>query len=223
MFLEKRKFKNSRGLTLSAIYEGVDKNAPVVIMCHGYGSSKDGSAKNLAQKLIKEEISVYRFDFTGCGESEGDLSVLTPKQGLDDLTAAVKDLGNEKFALYGSSFGGYIALLYASKNHVLTLGLKAPVSDYRAVFNKKYHSNVFAQQLKTIDLYRDAKDIDTPIFIVHGSKDSVVSLAQSKKLLENIKRGKRLSILHGADHDIGGKDLEDANTQLSEFFKENLT
>ena len=107
MFIEKRKFKNSKGLTLSAIYEGEDKNAPVVVMCHGYLSSKDSEkTTNLSQKLVTEGISAYRFDFLGCGESEGSPKDLTPEEGADDLKSAIKDLGKSDLALYGSSFGG---------------------------------------------------------------------------------------------------------------------
>src|SRR3989344_3192027 len=134
MFSQKRSFKNSKDFAISAIYEGQDKNAPVVVLCHGYGSSKDNeSTFGLAQKLLAKGLSVYRFDFSGCGQSQGELNQLTPDQGQDDLNSAVKDLGRKQFALYGSSFGGYTALIYACKNPVLALGLKAPVSNYPKV------------------------------------------------------------------------------------------
>ncbi|OGD84518.1 hypothetical protein A3B51_02300 [Candidatus Curtissbacteria bacterium RIFCSPLOWO2_01_FULL_41_18] len=115
MFREKRSFKNSRGLNLLAIFEGRNRNSPAVVMCHGFGSSKDSeSTSDLAQKLITSGFNVYRFDFTGCGQSEGNLDQCTPNAGLDDLSSAVRNLGKEKFALYGSSYGGFISLMYAS-------------------------------------------------------------------------------------------------------------
>lgn len=227
MFHEKRKFKNLKGLTLSAIYEGEDKNAPVVVICHGYGSSKDSSAKNLAEKLVQFGISVYRFDFTGCGESEGNLSQLTPDQGQDDLESAVMNLAKDKFALFGSSFGGYTSLIYASKREVVALGLKAPVSDYPAVMQEKGNEKEnraldFTDQAFKYNVYDLARNIKAPVFIVHGSDDTDVPLAQSQKLLEYLGGEKELSILHGATHDIKGPHLEDANTQLAEFFRNKL-
>src|SRR3989344_8275702 len=102
MFYQKRKFKNSKGLTLAAIYEGTNRDAPVVFICHGYLSSKDSeSQEDLSKKLLQKGFSVYRFDFTACGDSEGSIYQHTPNQGLDDLNTAVKDLGVKDFALYG--------------------------------------------------------------------------------------------------------------------------
>ena len=93
MFIEKRRFKNSRGLSLAAIYEGENRDAPTVVLCHGYNSSKDKfSTKSLSQKLVEKGFSVFRFDFTGCGQSEGSIDDLTPLQGLKDLKSAVKNL-----------------------------------------------------------------------------------------------------------------------------------
>ena len=226
MFIEKRNFKNSKGLILAAIYEGEDKNAPVIVMCHGYQSSKNSpmTQKALARKLVERGLSVYRFDFTGHGESEGDLSVLTPLQGLDDLRAAVKDLnvlGKKKFCLYGSSFGGNVALLYASERSVLALALKAPVSDYTqtaAIIGRPH----FIEDTKSIDLYKKVKSIKCPVFIIHGNHDDVVPLTQSEKLYQALVCDKRLQVIHGADHDIKGEDLEKTYNLIAGFFKRNL-
>ena len=226
MFIEKRKFKNSKGLTLSAIYEGEHRNAKVVVMCHGYESSKDSplTQKKLAGDLIERGIAVYRFDFTGHGESEGDLSVLTPLQGLDDLRAATKDLnvlGKKKFGLYVSRFGGYIALLYPSDNSILALALKAPVSDYRetaAIIDRPH----FLEETRSIDLYKRVKSIKCPVFIIHGDHDDVVPLAQSEGLYQALVCDKRLQVIHGADHDIKGEDLEKTYNLIADFFKQTL-
>src|SRR3989338_1756950 len=123
MFREKRSFNNSQGLNLSAIFEGEDKNAPVVVMCHGFHSSKDNSmsTRALAQKLVERGLCVFRFDFTGHGQSEGDIDKITPLGALDDLECAAKIVGKRDFALYCSSFGGYVSLLYARQNPVLAL------------------------------------------------------------------------------------------------------
>lgn len=117
MFKQKLTFKNSRTLNLSAVFEGEDKNAPTVVMCHGFGSSMDKpiSSRALAQKLVENGLSVFRFDFTGHGESEGKMNEITPLDGLDDLKSVVKILNKKKIALYGSSFGGYVSILYATQ------------------------------------------------------------------------------------------------------------
>jgi pimeloyl-ACP methyl ester carboxylesterase len=232
MFQQKEKFKNSIGATLTGVFEGENRDAPLVIMCHGYGSSKDKlSTKGLAQKLVERRLSVFRFDFTGCGESEGALEDSTPLRGLGDLKSAVKFLGREKFALYGSSFGGYVALLYAAKHPVLTLGLKAPVSDYMEVETKRSDQNYgftpkkkagFLKEVKDIDIYSVAGKIKVPTFIVHGDADPVVPVGQSKKLLKYLGGEKELSILLDAGHVMNDEDLEKANALIADFFQEKL-
>src|SRR3989344_1239020 len=167
-------------------------------MCHGFGSSKDSeSTSDLAQKLVTSGLNVYRFDFTGCGESEGTLDECTPNQGLDDLNSAVRNLGKEKFALYGSSYGGFISLVYSSQKPILALGLKAPVSDYVEALSLKGNENEtrsrdFASQIADINIYKQAKNITCPVLIVHGSADNDVPISQSEKLLNSLAAQKNL-------------------------------
>lgn len=232
MFKQNLKFKNSRGLTLSAIFEGKDENILTVIMCHGFGSSKDSDAnRDLAQKLLKRGLSVFRFDFTGCGKSQGKLEQLTPLAGLDDLKSVIKILGKKQFALYGNSFGGYTALLYVSENPILALGLKSPVSRYvdvsAEISEQNYGftqslKNDFLREVKSINLYEKAKNIKAPVLIVHGDQDKIVPVAQSKKLIKSLKGEKKLIILKGASHVIRGEYMEKANTQLANFFTRKL-
>ncbi len=228
MFSQKRKFKNLKGLTLHAIYEGNDKNNPVVILCHGYGSSKDNeSTHDLSKKLVTAGLSVYRFDFTGCGQSQGELSQLTPDQGQDDLKSAVKNLNAKKFALFGSSFGGYTSLIYASKNPVLALGLKAPVSNYPEVMKAKGNEKEnkaldFTKEAFKYDVYELAAKIQAPTLIVHGGNDDDVPLSQIQKLVKSLGGEKELSIIHGGTHQMRGPAMQDAHNQLTKFFVNHL-
>ncbi|MBI3282931.1 alpha/beta fold hydrolase [Candidatus Curtissbacteria bacterium] len=227
MFREKRTFKNSKGLVLSAVFEGDDKKAPTVVICHGYASSKDSeSQQDLSKRLLAAGFSVYRFDFTGCGESEGSLSDLTPKNGLDDLKSAVKNLNIEKFAIHGSSFGGYTALLYASENPPLALTLKAPVSDYPAVLSadedeERPSRDKILKETSNLDIYQKAKNVKCNVLIVHGDADEVVPLKQSKDLLESLgSKTKKLDIIKDAPHTMRGRHMHQAHQRIADFLKE---
>lgn len=226
MFQEKISFKNSFGFTLAGILEGGSKDAPLVILCHGYDSSKDSlSNSSLAAELIKKGLLVFRFDFTGNGGSEGKLEQLTPKQGLDDLKSAVKTLGRNKFGLYGGSFGGNVAILYALENPVLALALRAPVSDYLWVVEHdepSYRRKIWAEQLKDVDIYGEVGKIKVPVLIVHGDKDDVVPVEQSEKLFESLRCEKRLEIIKDTLHQFRGEFLKKSNTLIADFFQEHL-
>ena len=48
---------------------------PAVLMCHGLGGTKVGRHRiyvALSEALARLGIAVMRFDFSGCGDSEGD-------------------------------------------------------------------------------------------------------------------------------------------------------
>lgn len=226
MFQHKIEFKNSLGLALSAIFEGESENDPTVILCHGYGSSKDSPISQIpfSRKLIDRGLSVFRFDFTGCGQSQGQLDDLVPTQGLDDLKCAVKTLGKKDFGLYGSSFGGQVSIWYASENPVQSLALKAPVSNYAHTYSEDIgeRRQRFIENTKGLDLYEKAKNITCPVLIFHGDKDSVVPLSQSEKLAQHLDEAAQLEVLHGADHDIRGSYLAPMQTAMADFFAKNL-
>ena len=225
MFQEKINFKNSCGFTLSAIFEGETKVAPVVVMCHGYDSSKNSESNaKLAAELLKRGLSIFRFDFTGCGESEGELSDLIPSQGLDDLKSAVKAIGLKQFSLYGSSFGGHVSLMYASENPVSSLALKAPVSDYAFVVSEEISERrkLFIADTKNLNMFEKERNIKCPVLVVHGDSDDVVLIEQSKKLVQNLAGEKRLEILPGITHNIRGEALEKTIALIADFFAKQL-
>ena len=228
MFKQKINFKNSRNLNLSAIFEGEDRDAAVVVICHGYESSKDSiSQRDLRKSLVESGLSVFSFDFTGCGQSDGSITDLTPLQGLDDLKSAIQAVRQSQFALYGSSYGGHVALLYASKNPILALALKAPVSDYLWVAKNTEPSirrKAWAQELENINIYEIAKNIKVPTLIVHGDKDDIVPLDQSRRLLKSLgSKDKELKITKGGLHSMRGKAMEEAHHQIADFFRKTLS
>lgn len=91
----------------------------LVIVCHGFQSSKERIPMvNLATAFEKEGISVFRFDFSGNGESEGSFQYGNYRRETDDLRAVVQYFHGKEHtvtAIIGHSKGGNVVLLYASK------------------------------------------------------------------------------------------------------------
>jgi dipeptidyl aminopeptidase/acylaminoacyl peptidase len=217
MFQEKISFKNSLDLKLSGVLEGENKESPLVIICHGFDSLKDSpSNARLAQRLVEKGFLVFRFDFTGNGESDGKLSDLTPLQGLDDLKAAVSILAAGDFGLYGSSFGGNVALLYAIGHSVNALALCA------AVFDTDGRRKKWLGEAKDMGIYEEAGKIKSPVLIIHGDEDDKVPADQSRRLYESLKSEKELKILNGVPHQFRGKDLEESTRLIVDFFAKYL-
>ncbi|KAI0494089.1 hypothetical protein KFK09_024220 [Dendrobium nobile] len=81
----------------------------LVILCHGFRSTKDEKLLlNLIAALTKEGMSVFHFDFSGNGESEGEFQYGNYRKEADDLRAVVLNLSEKNFkicAISGHSKG----------------------------------------------------------------------------------------------------------------------
>ena len=129
-------FRNSRGSKLVAILSNPSgqKDAPIFILCHGHGSSKNSQTfLSLKEKLGQAGISTLRFDFFGHGESEGSFEDFTATQAIADTTTAVtflKTEGYSKIGLVGSSLGAFASILVGAKlPGIVAVALKSPTLD----------------------------------------------------------------------------------------------
>ncbi|EFJ48216.1 hypothetical protein VOLCADRAFT_74811 [Volvox carteri f. nagariensis] len=112
-------FGNFHSERLAAKFMDVGSDG-VVILCHGYASTKDGFLfPRLAEELAARGLSSLRFDFAGNGESEGTFSFGNYFREVEDLRAAVQFvrdiLQKSVHAIIGHSKGGNVVLLYASR------------------------------------------------------------------------------------------------------------
>ena len=227
---EKIAFKNSRGQKLVGKLSTTDnKDNLIVIICHGLSSSKESKTSLvLKENLNKFNISTFRFDFYGHGESDGRFEDITLTGGVDDILNAInylRNLGYKKIGLFGASFGGNCALLATAKtDDLVVLGLMCPVSNYSGKlvaqkskeeiknwknigfinYSSSFHGKMrlnysFFEDSKINDGWEAAKNIKIPTLVVHGDKDTTVPIEQSKRLC-SILSNRKFKIIKGADH-----------------------
>jgi len=212
---------------LSSGLGGAERGA--VVLCHGFLSSKDSrTGQSLEKELNSRGLATFRFDYFGHGESEGRFEDITVSEAVDDTFRAlrrVEEEGFESLGLMGSSFGGLASLVAASRRpDLLALALKSPVSDrlirLRSLWqgvdienwrkqgfisfkdgagNPRRLNVGFLDEAATISGHSHAARISVPTFIVHGSRDESVPLADSIKLNGLLPRGS-LEIIPEADH-----------------------
>ena len=251
---EKVYFKNSKGLKLCSILSNPtsSKEKPIIILCHGFSTSKNSHTYVRLQEILnKYQISTFRFDFFGHGESEGKFEDITISEAVDDILNAIKFLKNQgytKIGLVSSSFGGIASLMAASKtDDLFILALKSPVSNYEekeyATKSKeeleewrnrgfRYYVSgdgrklklnyTFFEDFKNNNGYEAAKKIKIPTLIVHGDNDESVPIEQSKKTASLIENCKS-EIIEGADHRYSKpEDFEKMLDLISKFIIENL-
>jgi pimeloyl-ACP methyl ester carboxylesterase len=90
---------------------------PAVLLLHGFGSNKSAEWIKLTAALLSSwGYASLRFDFRGCGESEGPPArVICLEQVADTRSAygymaARADIDPERIAVFGHSFGAAVAV-----------------------------------------------------------------------------------------------------------------
>lgn len=114
---QKLVIKNKHGENLvGLLHEAGSKE--LVILCHGFRSSKESKTiSSLSDSLTSENVSTFRFDFSGNGESEGTFQYGNYWKEVEDLRAIVSffsDQNRQPSAIMGHSKGGNVVVLYAS-------------------------------------------------------------------------------------------------------------
>ena len=223
---EKITFKNGRGDILSGVLhhpQGKPKGA--AILCHGMDSDKESEKMIfLGHRFAETGVLALRFDFAYVGESSGKFEDITYSGEVEDLKAAhalVQDREPGRIALFGSSMGGTIALLFAAVEPRIAalVTLAAPVHpetfptrlltgaqlrEWRdrgfTIYNGRRLNISLLEDLERLDVPRSARNVKCPVLILHGDADAVVPVEEAYELRDSLTGAKRLSILKGSDH-----------------------
>ena len=205
-----------------------------VILCHGFLSDKNSRTnRRLTELLIPHDIATLRFDWYGMGESQEDFSDISLKkcgEQLDSAFQTLQERGMERLGLIGSSFGGLMAILSASRHPTTlqALGLKCPVANFPEVLRLEFgdaaidrwkQTNLipnllggetplslrysFFEECLTYDGYASALRIHAPTLIVHGDQDELIPRNQIDQLLASLHVSKDLKLIAGATHQFG--------------------
>lgn len=201
-----------------------------VIFSHGFTSHRIGPGYlyiALSRFLNSEGIGSLRFDYTGCGESDGLFSEMTVDSMNSDLISAINHLKNTrkpgKIIILGHSLGGFISLTAAAKAAVDGLIFLAPAT--RPLNQISQFQNVIAGGRNDQGLYEMGphqmdisflhsiqrvgpiqqllEEYHGEMLIFHGKSDGTIPVEESLYLSgmaqnKNIKAD--LHILEQADH-----------------------
>ena len=207
-----------------------------IVTCHGLFSSKESEKFiDLGNFFAQNGFFVLRFDFRGCGESEGFIEDTTVSGRKEDLTAALSyiestlPLDTHTIGLLGSSMGGYISLLVAPGSTlvkaVVTWATPLTFRGLRAVI-----TNSNQVQLKE-NFYQDTRHYDASSFVprvknllvIHGDCDETVPLTHAQELHKLAQEPKKLTIVPGADHTFSNPPLrKQAITESLNWFNRYL-
>lgn len=223
------------------------KQYSLVIMAHGFGSSYSYLTE-YASKLVKNGIAAYIFDFCGgssYSRSDGEMtkmSILTEKKDLQTVFDSLKTesfVDQDHIFLMGESQGGLVASLVAAAapKEVKGLALLYPAYVIPDDARKTYKDlsevpdtygimgmtvgKIYYQDVYKMDVYQKIKDFKKNVLIIHGSADTIVPIAYSKKAIKVFKHA-QLKVIKGAGHGFYGRDQEEAANDLVRFVKQNM-
>ncbi|WP_374942625.1 alpha/beta hydrolase [Sphingomonas sp.] len=95
-------------------YHFTDGARPAVVFLPGYASDMNGTKALALEAWAKAAGRAFlRFDYGGCGQSEGAFADQTLADWRDDAIAMIDTVVAGPVVLVGSSMGGWIALLVA--------------------------------------------------------------------------------------------------------------
>lgn len=182
--------------------------------------------KYIAQSLNKEGISLFRFDFPGLGESEGNFSQTNFSTNLQNLRLAYNFLENNYSApklLIGHSLGGaaMMRLTMELSEIMATAIIAAPDtpshladklkrnweetkingSSKRVIGGVEFElTNQFFEDLVENDKLHDLKNIDKPVLVMHSPDDDTIDVKYSFKNFEEVKGSKSFITLNNVGH-----------------------
>jgi hypothetical protein len=115
---------SSDGLKLAGIVHVPDglkpsERRPAIIMMHGFGANKNGGPEWVCKQFESWGYVALRFDYRGCGESEGERGRVIPMEEVSDARNAVTfmasrpEVNPDRVALCGSSLGAGVAVYAA--------------------------------------------------------------------------------------------------------------
>jgi len=235
----KVEFKNNQGETLAGLLETPDSNSGndqvtrYAIFAHCFTCSKDvAAASRISRSLAAKGIAVFRFDFTGLGNSDGDFANTNFSSNVEDLLAAAQMLEEQYQApslLIGHSLGG-AAVLNAAHHlpkvkAIATIGSPATADHVQHLFTAAVPEleakgearvkiglrefNIKKQFLDDLNQNTSANHIGNlrrPLLIFHSPIDNIVSVDEAAKIYKAAKHPKSFISLDNADHLLSNRE-----------------
>ncbi|MEM2303546.1 MAG: alpha/beta fold hydrolase [Candidatus Bathyarchaeia archaeon] len=196
-----------------------EEKTPGVVMFHGFTGNKTEAHRlfvQVARKLCKSGFTVFRFDFRGSGDSDGEFEDMTLPSEVDDAEAALtflikqRRVDKRRVGVIGLSMGGRVATILASKDErvkfaILYSAALGPLRDRFLSHMSKdalerlnageaievsdgwYLRKSFFDTVDYVVPFEVMSKIKIPVLIIHGDRDLLVPLEEAEKGYEIIR------------------------------------
>jgi len=185
--------------------EGADqRKVPLIVFVHGFIGSKVGEHRlfvKAARYFTDRGYAVFRFDFSGCGESDGDYADVTVTKQLSEVQSVLNyvsmlpEIDANNIILIGHSLGGAVASITAAidrriRKLILWSPVGKPYKDIAGILGESameiaaingvvdydgfYVSQAFLTDLKNHHPLEAIRSYQEAALIIHAQQDKDV-------------------------------------------------
>jgi pimeloyl-ACP methyl ester carboxylesterase len=202
-------------------YHHTQGTGPTIVFLPGYASDMNGTKALALEDWARAQGRAYlRFDYGGCGQSEGSFEEQTLAAWRDDVIEMLDQLVEGPAVLVGSSMGGWLMLLVARDrpDKIVALVGIAPAPDFTDWGFSQDEKMALIQdgRIERPSPYGDSPTIYTrplwlsgealrmlqaeiaiemPVRILHGMQDKDVPWHHSTRLAELLRSGDVQTVL----------------------------
>ena len=222
------------------------KSDTTIFFFGGYSSDMTGTKATALNNWTESNgMNYLRFDYSGHGQSSGDLGKGTLSSWLGEAEFFFEKFKSKKNIIIGSRMRGWIALLTALNNKDVDglIGIASAPDFTKNEWDRlsetekeEFKSNgsilfpddnygdyeVFYEFVKDgfqHEILNDKIEIACPVRLLHGKLDKVIAYNVSEKIIEQLSTSdKSLTIIEDGDHNLSRqKDLEILFSKVKEL------
>ncbi len=209
---------------------------PTVCVCHGIPAHipdpNDSGYPLLAERICRQELAVFIFNFRGTGASGGNLDILGWTRDLKavlDYLCALPELDRSHLSLLGFSGGAAVSVYVAAHDKRVSSIVTCACPAEFTLLTKAGDSQAVIDRFRSIGAIRDdsfpasvadwfrgfetvspikyiAEIAPRPLLLVHGDQDETVAVSHAHRLYARAEEPKQLKIVEGAGHRLRQDD-----------------
>jgi len=192
-----------------------------VVISHGWTSS-DKKYLPLGEMLVEQGISVLVVNLRGHGDSKYQLSDNSRKDHEEDIISAIRYMKEtypeNKLALLGKSYSGYLAVIVSSKEDVDFLIMSQPAlypdGDYNIPTSDLIDKdpNIYKQtrgDTASNKALMSLSKFKNPVLFIESECDEEVTKGTTGRYLINKRQNIKNVVLKDADHALTKEEYRD--------------
>lgn len=210
------------------------------IFAHGFNSNYR-DLEHYGPRFASRGLALVLFDFCGGGlatKSDGDTTEMSVLTELEDYITVLREVRKreeidaEHIYLMGESQGGYIAALTAARYPEESAGAVLWYPAFCLEENAREWSRngipekkdlwgvplgrIYSVDAIQTDIYAEIRHYPKEVLIIHGDRDDVVPLSDSRKIVATYPSAE-LKVISGGGHGFEGQNSVDAGNFSMDF------